>query len=54
MWTLCVLHLKLAEQLFDTCLLLEKEDDADFVMMLMLLLHHCMECINFFPYLTIY
>ena len=54
MWTLCVLHLKLAEQLFAICLLLEQEDDDDFVMMLMLLLHHCKECVIFFLYLTIY
>jgi hypothetical protein len=53
MWTLCVLHLKLAEQLFAICLLLKQEEDADFMMMLMLLLHHFMECVNFFLYLTI-
>jgi hypothetical protein len=36
-WTLCVLYLKLAEQLFAICLLLELEDDDDFMMIMMLL-----------------
>jgi hypothetical protein len=51
-WTLCVLHLKLAEQIFAISLLLEVEDDDDFaMMMMMLLLHHCIESVNFFSLL---
>ena len=53
-WTLCALHLKLAEQMFAICFLLELDADDDFVMMIMLLLHHSLECVNFFLYLTIY
>ena len=53
-WTLCVLHLKMIEQLIVVCLVMELDDDNDFVVMLMLLLHHSLECINFFLYLTIY
>jgi len=47
-WTLCVSHLKLAEHLFAICLLLQLEDDNDFVMLMMMLLPHCIECVNFF------
>jgi hypothetical protein len=39
-WTLCILHLKLAEQLFAICLLIKLEDEDDFVMLMMILLHH--------------
>jgi hypothetical protein len=49
MWTLCVLHLKMIEQLIVVCLLMELDDD--FVMMMMLLLHHSLECVNFFSLL---
>jgi hypothetical protein len=45
-WTLCVLHLKLAEQLFAFCLLLDLVDD--FIMLMMMLLHHCIKCVQFF------
>jgi hypothetical protein len=51
MWTLCALHLKLAEQMFAICFLLELDADDDFVMMMMLLLHHLLECVNFFSLL---
>jgi hypothetical protein len=50
-WTLCVLHLKMIEQLIVVCLVMELDDDNDFVVMLMLLLHHSLECINFFSLL---
>jgi len=50
-WTLCALHLKLAEQMFAICFLLELDADDDFVMMMMLLLHHSLECVNFFSLL---
>ncbi len=47
-WTLCVLHLKMIEQLIVVCLLMELDD---FVMMMMLLMHHSLECVNFFSLL---
>jgi hypothetical protein len=50
-WTLCVLHLKMIEQLFVVCLLMELDDDNDLIVMLMLLLHHLLECIHFFSLL---
>jgi hypothetical protein len=50
-WTLCVLHLKMIEQLIVVCLLLEQEDEDECVVMLMLLLHHSLECVNFYSLL---
>ena len=51
LWTLCVIQLKVAEQLFAFSVMLELDDDKDFLMMMFM--HHCMHTIDFCQHLTI-
>jgi hypothetical protein len=42
------LQLKLAEQLFAFSLMLELDDDEDFLMTMVVFMHHCIQIIEFF------
>jgi hypothetical protein len=50
LWTLCALQLQLqvAEQLFALSIMLEFDDDKEFMLLMMMHMHHCMHIIEFF------
>ena len=47
LWTLCALQLKVAEQLFAFCIMFELDNDEEFLMMMMMHVHHCMHVFQF-------
>ncbi len=47
LWTLLVMQLKVAEQLFAFSLMLELDGDEEFLMLMMLHVHHCMHTVEF-------
>jgi len=48
LWTLCALQLKVAKQLFAFCVMLELDDDKEFLMLMMMHVHHCMHVMESF------
>jgi hypothetical protein len=47
LWTLLVMQLKIAEQLFAFSLMLELDGDEEFLMLMMLHVHQCMHTVEF-------
>ncbi len=47
LWTLCTMQLKVAEQLFMLSIMIEFIDDNDFMMMMLMHVHHCLHAVEF-------
>jgi hypothetical protein len=47
LFTLCILQLKVAEQLFAFFVMLEFDDDEELMMMMLIHVHHCLNVVRF-------
>ena len=47
LWTLCALQLKVAQQLFALSVMLDFDEEEDFMMMMLMHVHHCLHAVEF-------
>jgi hypothetical protein len=47
LWTLCSMQLKVAEHMFMLCIMLELDDDEDYMMIMLMHVHHCFHIVEF-------